>query len=165
MDATPRWDLPMLFAGQAQKEIFHNEALARIDLLLHGVAESASVSVPPAHPGEGQCWILPMGASEAWVGQGGKIAWWTEGGWRFVAPQKGITLDVRDIGYRYFHDGETWREESQRADGLYIGGKRIVASRRPAIVAPTGGDVVDAQARTTIVLLLETLRSHGLIES
>ena len=31
MDGTPRWALPFLFAGQAQKEMFHNEALVRID--------------------------------------------------------------------------------------------------------------------------------------
>ena len=43
MDGTPRWALPFLFAGQAQKEMFHNEALVRIDALVHGIAQSADL--------------------------------------------------------------------------------------------------------------------------
>ncbi len=35
--ATPRFALPLLFAGQAQKEFFVNEALLRADMVLHGV--------------------------------------------------------------------------------------------------------------------------------
>ena len=53
-DATPRWALPQLFAGQAQKEVFHNEALARIDMLLHGHAESADEDTTPLSTDEGQ---------------------------------------------------------------------------------------------------------------
>ena len=50
MDATPRWGLPLLFAGQAQKEIFHNEALMLVDALLHGRVESADLGAPPTDP-------------------------------------------------------------------------------------------------------------------
>ena len=34
MTKTARWALPLLEAGQAQKEMGHNEALAAIDLLM-----------------------------------------------------------------------------------------------------------------------------------
>ncbi|HLZ79899.1 MAG TPA: hypothetical protein VKQ09_11235 [Sphingomonas sp.] len=33
-DATTRFALPLIAPGQAQKELFHNEALARVDALL-----------------------------------------------------------------------------------------------------------------------------------
>lgn len=38
MDDTPRWTLPLLAAGQAQKEMTHNEALSLLDLIVHPVS-------------------------------------------------------------------------------------------------------------------------------
>ena len=63
MDATPRWGLPLLFAGQAHKELAHNEALVLIDALLHGRVESAAINAPPKDPAPGQCWIVAAGGS------------------------------------------------------------------------------------------------------
>lgn len=163
MDLTPRWDMPLLFAGQAQKEIFHNEALARIDMLLHAMVESAEVGSPPAAPEPGQGWIVASPANGAWAGKVGQIVFWSEGGWRFIAPRRGLSLDVRDLGYRFVFDGEDWKAASVRSDGVYIDNRKIVGAQQPAIAAPDGGGVVDAEARSTIVALLTTLRTHGLI--
>ena len=55
-DATPRFALPLLAAGQAQKELFHNEALTLPDptcAVLRarvGVGESAAIYVNCALP-------------------------------------------------------------------------------------------------------------------
>ena len=54
--ATARHGFPMLVAGQAQKEFFVNEALARIDALLHPAFETVA-NTPPAVPAAGE-WIL-----------------------------------------------------------------------------------------------------------
>lgn len=90
MDGTARWALPLLFAGQAQKEITHNEALVLIDALLHARVESADLASPPGTPLVGQCWIVADGATGDWAGKMGAIALWTEGGWRFVPPSAGL---------------------------------------------------------------------------
>jgi hypothetical protein len=165
MDASPRWALPLLFAGQAQKEIFHNEALMLVDALLHGAVESIDVAEPPADPADGQCWIIAAGASGAWSGQAGLIACWTEGGWRYVAPRAGLAVHVADRGHAFFHDGIEWRAGAIRDDGLYQNDEKIVGARQPAIANIGGGAVIDAEARSTIAAILTALRTHGLIAS
>ncbi|MFX4817188.1 DUF2793 domain-containing protein, partial [Acinetobacter baumannii] len=57
-ETTSRLALPLLAAGQAQKEMFHNEALALIDLALAAAVESVGLNTPPATPEDGQCWIV-----------------------------------------------------------------------------------------------------------
>lgn len=39
LSTTSRWQLPLLAVGQTQKEVTHNEALARVDALLVPAAE------------------------------------------------------------------------------------------------------------------------------
>lgn len=164
MDVTPRWALPQLFAGQAQKEIFHNEALARIDMLLHGEAMSADETVPPSTPDAGMCWIVADGASGVWEGKEGAVACWTEGGWRFIPPKTGLTLWVADRGHAMRYGGSYWKNEIFRSDGIYLDDLRVVGARKPGIADPSGGATVDGEARTTLIAVLETLRDHGLIE-
>lgn len=163
METTPRWAMPMLHAGQAQKELFHNEALALIDMLLHGRAESADDSAPPSSPAAGQCWIVAAGASGAWAGREGELALWTPGGWRFVAPGEGMALWVADRGHAMHHDGTGWHDGALRADGLYHEGVRVVGARETAIDDPVGGAVIDEEARTGIAAILAAMRAHGLI--
>ena len=50
MDITTRLKLPLLAAGQAQKEAWHNEALLLVDRLLAGVIEGAASATPPGSP-------------------------------------------------------------------------------------------------------------------
>lgn len=163
IDVTPRWALPQLFAGQAHKEVFHNEALARIDMLLHGQAESADVAVPPVSPVAGQCWIVAAGASGAWSGQEGAVACWTEGGWRFAVPRAGLSLWIADRGHVMQHDGAAWNDAALRADGLYVSGTRVVGDQQAAIPDPAGGTTIDGEARGAVSAILEALRSHGII--
>ncbi|EXS67914.1 DUF2793 domain-containing protein [Sphingobium sp. Ant17] len=165
MDVTPRWALPLLFAGQAQKEMFHNEALVRIDALVHGIAQSADLVSPPSSPGVGQCWIVAEGAEGDWDGKDGSVALWTDGGWRFIAAQAGLRLLVADRDHALQHDGREWRGGAERADGLYVDELKVVGTRQPGITAPTGGVTIDSEARISIATMLTALRAHGLIHS
>ncbi|HKY80261.1 MAG TPA: DUF2793 domain-containing protein [Sphingobium sp.] len=163
MDHTPRWALPQLFAGQAQKEIFHNEALARIDMLLHGLAESADAATPPVSPDIGSCWIVATGGTDAWAGRDGDLACWTEGGWRFVAPRRGLALWVADREQAMRHDGTGWADDPVRSDGIYVGGLRVAGEREGAIADPAGGATIDGEARGSVIAILNAMRAHGLI--
>lgn len=62
-DRTDRLGLPWLMAGQAQKELTHNEAMALLDIATCPSVESADVAVPPSGAMPGQCWIVAAGAS------------------------------------------------------------------------------------------------------
>jgi hypothetical protein len=66
MGFTERLGLPLLAAGQAQKELTHNEALSLLDVAVGRAAESAGLVTPPALPEPGQCWIVASGGTGHW---------------------------------------------------------------------------------------------------
>jgi len=163
-DTTPRLALPFILPGQAQKELFHNEALARIDLALHPAVEGAPMAEPPADPGDGQCWIVAAGAGGAWSGREGLLAMWTEGGWRFLAPPAGMVAWNKASGLPLLWDGTQWRGGELVCAGVEVNGLRVVGPRQPGVASPSGGTIIDAEARSAIGALTAALMSHGLIE-
>ena len=93
---SPRHNLPYLSVTQALKEVTHNEALFRIDALLHTVVE-ARLALPsaPASTDAGKCWLVAVGASGDWQGKDNSIALWTGGRWRFQRASDGMTIRNR----------------------------------------------------------------------
>lgn len=164
-EATPRWALPLLHSGQAMKELFHNEALTIVDMLVGGRVESADVAAPPPSPEMGQCWIVGSAATGAWEGRDGQLAGWSAGGWRFVAPRGGLRVFVADRDHAMQHDGSAWRDDPIRSDGLFIADAKVVGDQLSAISDPVGGSSADAEARAAISAILSALRTHGLIAS
>ena len=138
--ATPRFALPMLFPGQAQREFFVNEALTRADLLLHATIEG-EVASPPPSPSLGQTWLVAASPSGVFAGHAGSLAGWTGDGWRFIAPRDGLRVfDRPNAAFRLYRGG-WWRP---------VG---------PA--APAGGSTVDTELRTAFASLIEKLLEAG----
>lgn len=164
MDSTARFALPLLHPGQAQKELFHNEALTLADALLQPCAEAAGIDDPPAEPATGQCWLVGDSPAGAWAGEAGALALWTGSGWRFVAPREGMTVWVADDALDARYVGGAWQTGRLQGTRLELDGEQVVGPREPAIDDPDGGGVVDAEARIAIVAILEALRAHGLID-
>jgi Protein of unknown function (DUF2793) len=164
-DTSARFALPLILPGQAQKEIFHNEALTRIDAALHGCVEEAPRPDPPAEPAPGQSWLVGASATGAWAGKEDALASWTAGGWRFVAPVPGMLVWLLDPGYWLHWTGTGWSDGSLPASALVIAGQQVVGPRLETVPSPSGGTTIDAEARTAIDALIATLKSHGLIES
>lgn len=159
---TSRHALPLLQPGQAQKEMWHNEALALADALLHPVAE-AEQPAPPADPAAGQCWIVGAAPTGDWTGQAGALAAWTGGGWRFAAAREGMAVWLNSAGCTARFDGAAWTVGQVDARVLRIEGMPVVGAQAPAIAGPAGGATVDTQAREAVNAILAALRAHGLI--
>ena len=158
-----RLALPLLSAGQAQKELHHNEALAILDLLGHAAVEGSGVNTPPATPEAGQCWIIGGSPTGAWGDHAHALAGWTGGGWRFVAPRAGMIAWDAAEGHWLHHNGGGWVNGVLTATRLEIGGVQVVGEQSDPIAAPAGGSIIDDESRTAIGLILDTMRTHGLI--
>jgi hypothetical protein len=163
MMETPRFALPLLEPGQAQKEMVHNEAFAAIDLALHPVAEAIGANAAPETPEVGQCWILGDAPAGPWSGHPHALAGWTAGGWRFAAAREGMAVFVRaGEAFALYADG-AWRLGELRGK-VFVQGLQVVGERQPPIAEPTGGETVDEPARAAIKAVLDALRVHGLID-
>lgn len=162
-ESTPRWMLPFLAAGQAQKELTHNEALMLLDLLAHPCVEAVGIDEVPAAPSPGQCWIVGDAPLGAWGGQAGALAAWTDGGWRFLAPRAGLTVWSRADRYRCHWDGDRWQRGLVPAATIQVEGKKVVGAQQPAIATPDGGQVIDIEARLALSTVIGVLRAHGLV--
>lgn len=163
-DTTARFALPFILPGQAQKELFHNEALTRIDLALHPAVEGPPAAEPPPSPAQGECWIVAPDASGDWSGRDNLLAMWTEGGWRFLAPQSGMSAWNKAAAVPLLWDGDQWRDGDLVCSGLLVDGVRVVGPRQPAVASPSGGTIIDEEARSAIDAITAALMSHGLIE-
>ncbi|MCW3846424.1 DUF2793 domain-containing protein [Sphingomonas sp. LB-2] len=160
---TPRLALPLLQPGQAQKEMYHNEALARLDLAAQPAVIAADANIPPADPAPGDAWILGSTPEDAWAGHAKAIAGWTAAGWRFLDPRDGMTAwVVEDAGFALFSEG-AWHV-GEAHGRLIVDGEQVVGPRAEAIDDPDGGTTIDSEARAAIAAILVALREHGLVD-
>lgn len=109
-ETTPRLGLPYLLAGQAQKHITLNEALARLDACLAASALSRTLAAQPEAPGEGDLYILPDGAEgPAWSGRPAGAAMVFDGGvWRPLPTPDGLIVRIVDEDRLIVRAGEAW---------------------------------------------------------
>lgn len=162
-ETSARLTLPLLAAGQAQKEMTHNEALTTLDIFVQPVVESVAPAAVPAAPLSGQCWIVGNAAGGPWAGQDGKIAAWTAGGWRFAVATNGMSVWSKADEMIVRRTASNWITGSTNAKDYRINGIQTITARQPAIAIPTGGTSVDPESRAVIAQILASLRTHGLI--
>ena len=163
MDVTARLAFPLLVAGQSQKEIFHNEALQRIDACIAASVATPGTAAPPATPVAGDSYLVAAGATGVWAGQGGSIAVFGDGGWRFIAPREGLRVWVVSLGVDAVFRAGVWDVGGLRGSRVSINGVGVVGAQQAAIADPAGGATVDSQARAALAQALAALRAHGLI--
>lgn len=163
MSVTARLNLPFLAAGQAQKELVHNEALQVIDLLVAANVAEPPRNDPPTTPAIGTCYIIGTAPTGGWAGKPSQLAGWTSGGWRYIAPVEGMRANVQSTGLNAVYRGGVWESGVVRATSISIGANQVVGGRQAAIADPSGGTTVDSQGRSAVGQILLALRQHGLI--
>lgn len=159
---TTRLQMSLLQPAQAQKHVTVNEALMRLDGMVNMVLQSVSTATPPLAVLDGQCWGVPLAPSGAWVGQEGRIAIGSNGGWIFVSPTAGMKAFLSDRGMEAIHDGTAWSigalTVGDSGSGLSTGiaqgvvvlgtGTTMVTN----VVIPAGAMVIGAAARVNVAL-------------
>ena len=163
MSQTSRLGLTFLDVGQAAKEFTHNEALRLIDIVAAAAVESVDANTPPASPVDGQCFVVGTAPTGAWAGHAKAIAGYAPGGWRFVAAVAGMSALDKVSGQTASYDGTAWSIGAIRGASLKLGGSQVVGARLAAVANPSGGTVLDVEARAAIGLILDRMRTHGLI--
>lgn len=144
MSATPNFNMPLLFAAQAQKEITHNEAIVLIDALLTGGVQGVANDPASLAPADGQAWIIGSSPVGTWSECAGQVAVFTPGGWRHVPAAEGMRLYDRAATAIRMYSGTVWSDPV-------------------AVAAPAGGTVTDSEARTAIAAIVAALRESGII--
>lgn len=138
---SPRFALPLLYAGQAQKEAFVNEALSLADALLHCSIEGES-SVPPTSPGDGMNWLIAADATGDWEGREGMLACRQSGNWLYIPPRDGMRVFDIFAGQERIYFG-SWK-------------------KAVPLLEPTGGTTVDVEARAVLSNLIAAMRAVGI---
>lgn len=141
--ASPRFKLPLLFAGQAQKEFFVNEAHALLDALLHPAVEGEADD-PPTSPAQGETWLVGPAPTGAWADHAGSIASFQAGTWVFASPRDGLRVLDRSADQDIRYAGGAWQRAAAPAD-------------------VTGGTTVDTEARAAIAGLVSALVAGGIL--
>lgn len=141
---TQRFGLPLLFAGQSQKEFFVNQSLVLIDALLQpSVVES--LDAPPAEVIEGAVYRVIGPATGLWSGREKQLAFRVAGQWQFIHPSTGMRI--------YDQAEDQWL--------LYRSDDEWFSAELPGEVQ--GGSVIDSEARELIAEMIEALHALGLI--
>ena len=136
---------------------------AIFDLVASAAVDGFLVDAPPATPSIGACYIVGANPTGDWSGRALALAGYTAGGWRFVAAIEGLSaVDKASGETATFNDG-AWEKGQVRAAMLLVGGNQVVGARLAAVSDPTGGTIVDVEARAAVAAILARLRGHGLI--
>ncbi len=108
MTETLNLALPRIEAAQAQKHVTHNEALQKLDALVHLSVAARDALAPPATPVEGQRLLIGQNAAGAFAGKDFQIAAFLDGAWVFLAPKAGWRAFVEAEKLLLAHNGAQW---------------------------------------------------------
>lgn len=134
--------LPLLFSGQAQKEFFLNQSLVVFDAVLPKTVQGV-VETPPEDTNDGDCFLVGSSPSGDWLEKSDYLAIRMGEGWHFLEPFEGMevfdTVTRRKLVYL-----SQWYQPVAPSE-------------------PSGGAMIDTEARVAINDLIIALKNLGII--
>jgi len=94
-----------------------NESLVLLDTVSQLSVLSMTTQTPPASPNEGDRYIVPAGATDAWAGHTNDIAVYLDDAWIFLPAKKGWFARLLADGSRIWFDGSAWVDDGQGGGG------------------------------------------------
>ncbi|WP_336487289.1 DUF2793 domain-containing protein [Methylobacterium nigriterrae] len=108
-ETTRNLALPLIAAGQAQKHVTHNEALALLDALVQLACLDKDLAAPPPNPQEGDRYLVASAnPTGAWAGLTGQVVCFADGVWAGAEPRPGWLAYLIDEADLYLFDGRAW---------------------------------------------------------
>jgi len=117
-ETTANLKMPFILPSQAQKHVTRNEALLKLDALVH-LTITAEQAVPPVSPAEGVCYLVAAAPAGAWIGKEGKVAIWQDGYWAFAEPKAGWHAWFSEPAGLKVFSGTTWQDIPLPASGSF----------------------------------------------
>jgi HK97 family phage major capsid protein len=136
-----------------------------LDAVVQAVAQEPPRNEPPADPSPGQTFIVGSVPTGDWAGHECSLAMFTENGWRFVEAFESMQAQIKGSGLTARYRNGEWRLGEESAAVILIEGQAVLRKRFDPIVDPSGGSMIDEQARRTLADILAAMRHHGLIAS
>lgn len=107
MSETPNLKIGYMSDGQAGAYLVINDALNRIDALLHLSVKDRNLTAPPGGESNGECYLVASPATDEWEGHEGDIAAYYDG-WIFMTPKEGFNMWVADEDVRLDFYDSSW---------------------------------------------------------
>lgn len=105
--STPNLNLPNMPQNSLQPSVPYNEAMQILDALVGLAFQAIATTAPPTTVAgdAGKCWLIPTGATGAWVGKTDQIALCTGANlWAYIVPKVGLhgysIVDDKDMRYK-----------------------------------------------------------------
>lgn len=134
MTNTENLNLARLVANQESAEVTFNSTINALDALVFLAVESIGDTAPPGSPSDGDAYVVGTGATGAWAGEDGKLAFYY-GGWNFRTVREGFTARVLNDGVTAAFDGAAWnrvrdgssqRDVVVRVDSPQVGSQHLL---------------------------------------
>ena len=107
-ETTPVLGLQLTAAGQAMKHVTVNEALLRLDALVHLAVKERSRNTPPLSPVAGDRYLVGAAPTGTFAGHTGAVASFDAGIWTFMTPGAGWRAYIAAESVMLVFDGTNW---------------------------------------------------------